>query len=176
MVMMFIATICDGKYYKYKECFDALTGNDLLKMTQKEDITRDIKYDSMIKDPSELNEILMKIAEIKQNQNVLSERDLADEYERVEHPTVILKCCIQNTSESAAKQPQIVKHSKQKPQEWQDIEVKLPTATNWTKNLMELLYLITTKLPFLENTGGFTARYFSLAVNIHFKCSRYHVH
>eukprot|EP01083_Nonionella_stella_P312213 1116008_1 len=60
MVMMFIATICDGKYYKYKECFDALTGNDVLKMNQKSDITRDIKYDSMVEDPSELNEIWMK--------------------------------------------------------------------------------------------------------------------
>eukprot|EP01083_Nonionella_stella_P096005 269662_1 len=151
MVMMFIATICDGKYYKYKECFDALTGIDLLKMNQEEDITRDIKYDLMITDPTELNEIWMKIAEIKQNQNVPSERDLVDDYERVEHPTVIIKCFIQNTRASAAKDPQIVKHSEEKPHEGQDIEVKLLSATNWTKNLQKLLWIIPTKLPFLQS-------------------------
>eukprot|EP01083_Nonionella_stella_P146989 463037_1 len=151
MVMMFIATICDGKYYKYKECFDALTGIDLLKMNQEEDITRDIKYDSMIKDPSELNEIWMKIAAIQQNQNVPSERDLMDDYERIEHPTVIIKCFIE--CEHIAQQPQIANPTDdfKQPHECEGIEVKLPTGANWTKNLMELLYIIPTKLPFLEN-------------------------
>eukprot|EP01083_Nonionella_stella_P190173 704437_1 len=145
MVMMFIATICDGKYYKYKECFDALTGNDLLKMNQKEDIARDIKYDSMITDPRELNEIWMKLAEIQQNQNVPSERDLADDYERVEHPTVIIKCFIVNPSAS------IVKQCEQQPHEWESIEVKLPTATDWIQNLQELQWIIVTTFPFLKS-------------------------